>query len=374
MAPQIKSPAQAPDTDAGHRNYTLTSGTILLILTFALWCYGVIDFHRVLQGNLLTVAITSLLAGTPLFQHPTSTALLLLFHTGFFSSYGYSFVVFACVLSLRRSRKALLWTISGSLRFTARSLWFIFKYFIRFVWSMFEYTAGVILLVFCCSICVFAKLNLFWFLTNDLVEKILPHVWEPIRYLIEYYFRQQGIFLPEIYWETAYELCLCKVLRLVEQIRLHVQPGHSDSQMNIEEHKVTIGVLQGRVSELVKILYWMRIKATQDKDLLEISDDHYATLFRGWGKLTEVGSTARFPVIHNFPDKNDSCDKSPILGCCVHDVEKLLRGTGKLSEQFLKEEMRKWHPDRWVGRGKIQAQAQELFTMMALILEGDVID
>jgi hypothetical protein len=31
--------------------------------------------------------------------------------------------------------------------------------------------------------------------------------------------------------------------------------------------------------------------------------------------------------------------------------------------------MQKRHPNRWVGRGVVQVQAQELFTMMQLILE-----
>jgi hypothetical protein len=71
-----------------------------------------------------------------------------------------------------------------------------------------------------------------------------------------------------------------------------VQPGHSDHQMNIDEHKVTVEVLQGRISDLRKKLYWIRLEATQAKDFIENSDDHYATLFRAWKKLTEVGSTA----------------------------------------------------------------------------------
>jgi hypothetical protein len=75
-----------------------TSGTILFVLTFALWFSRFIGY-QFSQGNLVTIVITSLLAKNLAFQHPTSTVLLLLCYTGFFSARDYSFLKSACLSS-----------------------------------------------------------------------------------------------------------------------------------------------------------------------------------------------------------------------------------------------------------------------------------
>ena len=99
---------------------------------------------------------------------------------------------------------------------------------------------------------------------------------------------------------------------------------------------------------------------------------HYCLAFvNSYELLVQPGSTSNFPVI-DFSDACDSCAKRPKTGYCVHDVEKIFRGSLQFSEQFVKKEMRRWHPDRWVGRGVAQVQAQEIFTMLGSILEGEV--
>ena len=72
---------------------------ILFVLTFALWFSRFIGSHQFSQGNLVTIVITSLLAKNPAFQYPTSTVLLLLCYTGFFSAPDYCFLKFACLSS-----------------------------------------------------------------------------------------------------------------------------------------------------------------------------------------------------------------------------------------------------------------------------------
>jgi hypothetical protein len=86
------------------------------------------------------------------------------------------------------------------------------------------------------------------------------------------------------------------------------------------------------------------------------------TFLEAGGKLVEPGST-QFPGIHSFTDTQDTCRKMPKAGCCIHNVEKTLPESWKCPKAFLKE-MQKRHPNQWVGRGDIQVQAQELFTMM----------
>jgi hypothetical protein len=92
------SSMQAPRIDAAQRKCVPTSGTILFVLTFALWFSRFIGSHQFSQGKLVTIVITSLLAKNPAFQHPTSTVLLLCY-TGFFSARDYCFLKFACLSS-----------------------------------------------------------------------------------------------------------------------------------------------------------------------------------------------------------------------------------------------------------------------------------
>jgi hypothetical protein len=56
------SSTRAPRIDAAQRKSVPTSGTILLVLTFALWFSRFIGSHQLSQGNLVTIVITSLLA------------------------------------------------------------------------------------------------------------------------------------------------------------------------------------------------------------------------------------------------------------------------------------------------------------------------
>lgn len=63
------------------------------------------------------------------------------------------------------------------------------------------------------------------------------------------------------------------------------------------------------------------------------------------------------------------------IHACQHDVEKLLRGSGLYSYEWLRQERLRWHPDRfgrlceeeWRERGK--KMAGEMFKMMSALIE-----
>lgn len=98
------SSTHALSIDAAQRKSVPISGTTLLGLTFALWFSRFIGSHQFLQGNLVTIVITSLLAKSCLSApnlHGTPPPC----YAGIFSARDYSFLIFACLLSPQRLRK-----------------------------------------------------------------------------------------------------------------------------------------------------------------------------------------------------------------------------------------------------------------------------
>ena len=182
--------------------------------------------------------------------------------------------------------------------------------------------------------------------------------------------RENGRLLPPAYCDLVRDLHLAIALFQFELIRCQVQPGHADREARKGGHKQADQVLRQRVASLRKELYWMKAELTRSRGVLQGSDS-YQAFMDGCERLVEPGSRSLFPVI-KLVDACSTCTKRPNTGYCAHDVEKIFRGSNHFSEQFVKKEMRKWHPDRWVGKGKIQAQAQEMFTMLQSILEGEV--
>ena len=216
------SSAQASSADETQPKYTPTSSTILLILTFALWFIGFIGFHQFFQGNLVIIFITSLLAKIPLFQHPTSTALFLQCYSGFFSTDGYSFLIFACLLSLRRIRTALLYIVHGSYNSVIH---FLFRF------------------------------NFYWFTLNWILRILGPIFWEAALLIFKpAESRKKGLWLPHTYWEALYEMFLCRLLLKIEENRIQVQPGHAANQMEKGDDMQTTQVLQDRLAILHKTL------------------------------------------------------------------------------------------------------------------------
>lgn len=59
------------------------------------------------------------------------------------------------------------------------------------------------------------------------------------------------------------------------------------------------------------------------------------------------------------------CIKGKNLGVCVHDIGKVLKGSGMFDTEgwmaWLKRERLRWHPDKFVGRGEVQEMAAEIF-------------
>ena len=67
------------------------------------------------------------------------------------------------------------------------------------------------------------------------------------------------------------------------------------------------------------------------------------------------------------------CMESEFGYFCHHDVEKLLRGSGRFSEGFVRKESQKWHPDRFSRySAETGERAKELFQMIQLLIDGMV--
>jgi hypothetical protein len=86
-----------------------------------------------------------------------------------------------------------------------------------------------------------------------------------------------------------------------------------------------------------------------------------------------------FPVLSQYINEceNDECKpwKEDGPEICIHDLTKLLQGSGRFGVQLVKEERNKWHPDRFAlfchpeKREDLKKSAEELFVLMGLLID-----
>lgn len=114
-------------------------------------------------------------------------------------------------------------------------------------------------------------------------------------------------------------------------------------------------------------------------------------IFDKWFNTIE----ARLPASHisatNFPylpKEIDICDepdcvarksRKEAVGACQHDLEMLLRVSGKYSERWLRKQRERWHSDKFVGKTKssggapemLNRKANEMFSLFTELIEAE---
>lgn len=65
-----------------------------------------------------------------------------------------------------------------------------------------------------------------------------------------------------------------------------------------------------------------------------------------------------------------NCIKAEKLGCRHHDLERILIGSRKYSEAWLKKRRILWHPDKFSGKGEGPVLADAIFKMIQTLIEG----
>lgn len=154
-----------------------------------------------------------------------------------------------------------------------------------------------------------------------------------------------------------------------------MQKGYETRQTEMGHDHPNAGLLRARFGLLSKTMYWLKVEASRKVDVSKYGMLHN-TFSKESDALIAPDSKAPFPSFIAFGCEKQNeprCRPCEKLACCIHDVEKVLRGSGQLSEAYLKKQEQKWHPDKWVGKFAIQDSAEELFTMMDLIREGKLL-
>lgn len=109
--------------------------------------------------------------------------------------------------------------------------------------------------------------------------------------------------------------------------------------------------------------------AAERKRMKEVRLQHKRDTFVNWKKQCEVYFKARNRTVFVYPPpsvclcKLPSCtvrkSQEKSIGACIHDIERLLRGSDQYSLKFLRAERLRWHPDKF-GQGCESAQRAEL--------------
>jgi hypothetical protein len=190
--------------------------------------------------------------------------------------------------------------------------------------------------------------------------------------LIHLYWKPRGVGrLPGAYWHALREHISLLFSIKLEKVRRNQQPGYAMLQdMSLDETRLQ--VLEDRQAAVRKALYWIQVEDSRDRYFLDYEDDYIR--FLKASEEFERDSTAPFPEIPNYDcgtNPKFNCLKTEGINCCLHDVDKILRGNRNFSKEFLVDESRKWNPGQWGARGdEIQAQALQLYNMLLVILEG----
>ena len=126
------------------------------------------------------------------------------------------------------------------------------------------------------------------------------------------------------------------------------------AQKDLEEQEEASKVLAGE-------MYWEGIMDMQWLDRIR-----YGRVYQVFVKGCEnfARSPEVFPPFGSYSCGKERCTKYENLAVCGHNVEKTFRGSGQYSEEFLQQQRRTWHPDKFSGRGSVQVKAKELFQII----------
>ena len=104
-------------------------------------------------------------------------------------------------------------------------------------------------------------------------------------------------------------------------------------------------------------------------------------LFKKETKEMQPGTLREFPVLSRYMDAcaNESCKAAKQnrtgLTICVHDLERLLRGSGSFTVDLLKTERNTWHPDKFARfchpdfRNDLTSKAGALFVLFGQLID-----
>jgi hypothetical protein len=97
--------------------------------------------------------------------------------------------------------------------------------------------------------------------------------------------------------------------------------------------------------------------------------------------LLEPGKLHQFPDLSKYMNAcdDDSCkalkEDNAGISICTHDLERLLRGSGDYTVDFLKSERNTWHPDKFARychpdfRDNLKAKAETLFVLFGILID-----
>lgn len=98
-------------------------------------------------------------------------------------------------------------------------------------------------------------------------------------------------------------------------------------------------------------------------------------------EMLKRSALREFPVLSRYMDAcaEDGCktikQDSTGLAICAHDLERLLRGSGVYTVDFLKGERNTWHPDKFArfchpeSRDDLQSKAGALFVLFGVLID-----
>lgn len=100
-------------------------------------------------------------------------------------------------------------------------------------------------------------------------------------------------------------------------------------------------------------------------------------------KILVPGQLRSFPSISDYIDlcTRSECrstkDDGNLTGVCYHDLEGLLRGSGRYSYAWLKEERNIWHPDRFSRFcqadfvDQLKVKAEQMFVLYGVLMQAE---
>jgi hypothetical protein len=114
--------------------------------------------------------------------------------------------------------------------------------------------------------------------------------------------------------------------------------------------------------------FWEEVEKSQRKDR-----ETHGVIYDRFAKATKEfmqDNSKGFPRIRVLSScDREKCVTADKLRICQHDLEDILRGSGRLTKAWLKTQRIQWHTDKWVGKGKWEQMATEMFQLHQAILD-----
>ncbi|KUJ17591.1 uncharacterized protein LY89DRAFT_57884 [Mollisia scopiformis] len=116
--------------------------------------------------------------------------------------------------------------------------------------------------------------------------------------------------------------------------------------------------------------YWAALLLSQQRDKKEWGM-YYLVLvadLRAFKSSRQDG--VEFPALPNLRCPREDRLKGELIGCCHHDLEKVFRGSGMYSREWLRRERHQWHPDKFsrLGQNAVE-RSTEVFKLCQKLLE-----